>query len=121
VNKLGSVELHSTRATDPIEARQLELDAQEQMYFHPMLTAMAKLLAALEAVGSCRYLLDLETPTDSSLRDGQQAGALRGTRVRFTGELGIPAAEDEVQSHAAACRRQLARAGGLTGWEPERG
>jgi Putative DNA-binding domain len=116
---LGSVELHSTRATDPIEARQLELDAQEQMYLSPMFTAIGELLTALEAVGSCRYVLDLETPRDSSVRQGQQAGNLRGTRVRFSGELGVPAAEEEVQSHVASCRRQLARAGGLTAWEPE--
>jgi hypothetical protein len=120
VNNLRSVELHSTRATDTIEVRRLELDAQEQMYFQPMLTAMTQLLAALEAVGSCRFILDLETPTDSSVRQGQQAGPLRGTRVQFTRDLGIPAAEDAVQRHAAACRRQLARAGGLTAWEPER-
>jgi Putative DNA-binding domain len=121
VNSLGSVELHSARATDPIEAQRLELDAQEQMYFAPMFTAMGELLAALEAVGSCRYLLDLEAPKDSKVWHGQQAGPLRGTRVQFTGELGVPAAEEELRSHAASCRRQLARAGGLTAWEPERG
>ena len=91
------------------------------MYFQPMLAAMAKLLAALEAVGSCRYLLDLDTPQDSSVRQGQNAGSLRGTRVRFTCELRVPAGEEEIQTHAARCRRQLARAGGLTAWEPENG
>jgi Putative DNA-binding domain len=120
VNNLGSVELHSVRTTAPDDARRLDLDAQEQMYFRPVLTAVAELLAALEAVGSCRYLLELETPEDSQVRQMQQAGMLPGRRVRFTGEFGVPAAAEEVQSHAADCRRQLARAGGLTAWEPQR-
>jgi len=118
VSNQGIVELQSARETDPDEARRLDLDAQEQLYFRPMLSAMGEVLAALEAIGACRYLLELETPKDSYVQQGQQSGKLRDTLVRFTGELAVPAAEEEIQSHVAACRRQLARAGGLTVWEP---